>query len=192
MEDANSHSLPLPYSQIPKSERKTKQNRRNTRPYARLSGSGESLRELPDVGLELAVAGQELDVSTVGLNLTSLTLGDVLLALERGETPVLGDDDLLATREPVKGTVRTNFDMTSCVRKNVLVLRTPEGLNGGSTVRVTGADRQKNLANVDTGNSAVGLTPGTTHTGLETISSGTRQHLVDTDNVVRMSTIGPG
>lgn len=97
------NSLPLPYSQIPKSERKTKQNRRNTRPHAtHLSGSSESLGELADVLLELAVAGQELDVSTVGLNLTSLTLGDVLLALERGETPVLGDDDLLATREPVR------------------------------------------------------------------------------------------
>jgi hypothetical protein len=46
------------------------------------------------------VGPEELDVSTVGLDLTSLALLDVLVTAERGETPVLGDDDLLATREP--------------------------------------------------------------------------------------------
>lgn len=53
---------------------------------------------------------------------------------------------------------------------------------------VTAADRQKNLANVDTGDSAVGLTPGTTHTGLQSIGTSARQHLVDTDDVVRVGT----
>jgi hypothetical protein len=48
---------------------------------------------------------------------------------------------------------------------------------------ITSADAHENLANVDTGDSAVGLTPGTTHTGLQSIGTGTRQHLVDTDNV---------
>jgi hypothetical protein len=50
--------------------------------------------------------------------------------------------------------------------------------------RVTSADAQENLANVDTGDSAVGLAPRTTHTRLQSIGTGTRQHLVDTDDVV--------
>ena len=32
---------------------------------------------------------------------------------------------------------------------------------------VTGSDTEDDLADVDTGNSSVGLTPGTTHTSLE-------------------------
>ena len=58
----------------------------------------------------------------------------------------------------------------------------------GQLTGVTAADRQENLANVDTGDSAVGLTPGTTHTGLQSIGTSARQHLVDTDDVVRVST----
>jgi hypothetical protein len=49
--------------------------------------------------------------------------------------------------------------------------------------RVTSADAQENLANVDTGDTAVGLAPRTTHTRLQSIGTGTRQHLVDTDDV---------
>ena len=58
----------------------------------------------------------------------------------------------------------------------------------GQLTGVTAADRQENLANVDTGDSAVGLTPGTTHTGLQSIGTSARQHLVDTDDVVRVGT----
>lgn len=54
--------------------------------------------------------------------------------------------------------------------------------------RVTGADAHDDLANVDTGDSAVGLAPGTTHTGLQSIGTGARQHLVDADDVVRVGT----
>jgi hypothetical protein len=48
---------------------------------------------------------------------------------------------------------------------------------------VTGAAGHDDLADVDTGDSAVGLAPGTTHTGLQSIGTGARQHLVDTDDV---------
>ena len=61
-------------------------------------------------------------------------------------------------------------------------------VTAGQLTGVTAADRQENLANVDTGDSAVGLTPGTTHTGLQSIGTSARQHLVDTDNVVRVGT----
>lgn len=59
----------------------------------------ESLREAADVVRESALVAKELNVGTIDPDLTLLALLDVLVALERGETPVLGDDDLLATRE---------------------------------------------------------------------------------------------
>jgi hypothetical protein len=49
--------------------------------------------------------------------------------------------------------------------------------------RVTGADTHEDLTNVDTGNNAVRLAESTSHTGLQSIGTSTRQHLVDTDNV---------
>lgn len=48
---------------------------------------------------------------------------------------------------------------------------------------VTSTQAHDDLTNVDTGDSAVGLAPGTTHTSLQSIGTGTRQHLVDTDDV---------
>lgn len=57
----------------------------------------------------------------------------------------------------------------------------------GKLTGVTGADGQKDLANVDTGDGAVWLTEGTTHTGLQSIGTGARQHLVDTHDVVWVS-----
>lgn len=123
----------------------------------------ESIGEAADVALQRTVVGKELDVSTVDLDAASSFLVEVLLTSERGEAPVLGDNDLLSARE--------------------LVLGSSESLEGDGTVGITSADAHENLANVDTGDSAVGLTPGTTHTGLQSIGTGTRQHLVDTDDV---------
>ena len=47
---------------------------------------------------------------------------------------------------------------------------------------------KKQNSHVDTGDTAVRLTPSTTHTLLQPIRTGTRQHLVDTDNVERVDT----
>jgi len=124
-----------------------------------LVGVGEAL----DVLGNETVAAQELDVGTVLLELALLAQLDVLLTADGGEAPVLGDNDLLAAGELVHGAA--------------------ESLDGGSAVGVTGADGQENLANVHTGNETLGLTEGTTHTGLETIGTSARQHLVDTDDV---------
>lgn len=124
-----------------------------------LIGTGEALHVL----LNETVTTQELDVGTIGLDLALLAKLDVVLAADGGETPVLGDDDLLATREFVHGAA--------------------ESLDSSGTVGVTGTDGQKDLADVDTSNGTLGLTERTTHTGLETIGTGARQHLVDTDDV---------
>lgn len=52
---------------------------------------------------------------------------------------------------------------------------------------ITGADTQDDLADVDTGNGSVRLSPSTTHSSLKSIGTGARQHLVDTDDVERVS-----
>ena len=111
---------------------------------------------------------EELHVSTIVDDLATLYLLDVVLTVERGETPLLGDDDLLLTGELVTGTT--------------------EGLDNNSLVGVLGTDGNKHLANVDTGGQASGLTPGVTHTLLQTIGTSTRQHLVDTEDVERVDT----
>lgn len=129
-----------------------------------LVGLGEALHVL----LDKTVTTQELDVGTVLLELALLAELDVLLTADGGEAPVLGDNDLLATRELVGGATH--------------------GLDGGGAVGVTGADGQEDLADVHTGDNTVGLTEGTTHTGLETIGTSARQHLVDTDDVEGVGT----
>ena len=72
----------------------------------------ESLGEAAHVVLEGTLVAEELNVGTVDTDAALLALGDVLLATEGSETPVLGDDDLLATGE--------------------LVLRAAESLDGDS------------------------------------------------------------
>lgn len=62
--------------------------------------SSESSWETAHVLLDLSVWAEELNVSTIDLDGSGITLLDVLLTTERGESPVLGDNDLLATREP--------------------------------------------------------------------------------------------
>ena len=64
-----------------------------------LSRGLESLGETTDVVGEVTLVAEELDVGTVNLDLALLAEVNVLLALEGSETPVLGDDDLLATGE---------------------------------------------------------------------------------------------
>jgi hypothetical protein len=114
------------------------------------------------------VATEELNVSTILLELALLAELNVVLATNGGETPVLGDNNLLATGELVHGTA--------------------ESLDGGGTLNVTGADRQDDLTNVDTSDLALGLSESTTHTGLQTIGTSARQHLVDTDDVEGVDT----
>jgi len=115
-----------------------------------------------------AVVGNELGVGTVGNDAAALPHGEVLLAGEPGETPLLGDDDLLTSGE--------------------LELATTEGLNDGGLVGILAADGEENLANVNTGHGSLGLTPGTTHTGLQPISTGAGKHFVDADDVEGVDT----
>lgn len=49
------------------------------------------------------MVAQELDVGTIDLDTAGSLALQVVIAAERGETPVLGDDDLLATGKLVLG-----------------------------------------------------------------------------------------
>ena len=59
-------------------------------------------------------------------------------------------------------------------------------IEGGIRTGITGPHREQDLADVDAGYGSIGLAPGTTHTGLQSIGTGARQHLVDTYDVVGM------
>lgn len=76
-----------------------------------LSLSLEGLGETAHVVLKGTPGAEELDVGTVDADLALLALLDVLLAAKGGETPVLGDDDLLATGELVLGATESLNDV---------------------------------------------------------------------------------
>lgn len=67
----------------------------------RLCLSLERVRESPEVVLDRALVPQELHVGTIHTHLTSLAFGDVLVAVEWRETPLLRDDNLLPAWELV-------------------------------------------------------------------------------------------
>ncbi|GMT32331.1 hypothetical protein PFISCL1PPCAC_23628, partial [Pristionchus fissidentatus] len=67
-----------------------------------------------------------------------------------------------------------------------LELGTTEGLNGVVDVLLSQTDGEEEIADVNAGDKSVGLSVSSTHTGLKTISTGARKHLVDADNVVRV------
>jgi hypothetical protein len=57
----------------------------------------------------------------------------------------------------------------------------------GLLTSITRSHREKNLANVHTGDTSIGLSPSTTHTSLQSIGTGTGQHLIDADDMVWVS-----
>jgi len=113
------------------------------------------------------VRGESLDVDTVALNLALSLESNEIRVDERGETESTGDENLLATWE--------------------LELGTTEGLLGVGHTRDLGSDGDQDGANVDTGGLTEGFAVSVTHTGLESISTGAGEHLVDADNVPRVN-----
>lgn len=65
--------------------------------------SREGIGEASHVVRENTLVAEELDVGTVNEDAATGLRLQVLLTTERGEAPVLGDDDLLATGELVLG-----------------------------------------------------------------------------------------
>lgn len=156
--------------------------------YSLSFSSLKRIREYPNVTLNGTLVPQELHVSPIDPDLAFGTLLEVFVAAERCEAPVLGDDDLLATGEFVLGATE-GFDGCGAVCRNFESVNRP--LSGIESVGVrltivTSPHGKQNLANIHTSNGSVGLAPRTTHPSLQSIGTGTRQHLVDADDVVRV------
>ena len=134
-----------------------------------ISNASINLEISSDGGLTFEVLEQwtlwldVLNVSTILLNTTFTAHLQVFFTVKVGETPLLGNNDLLTTWELVTSTTKGFLDNVS-----VLVLTT---------------DRDQDLTNVDTSDGTVWLTPSVSHTLLQSISTSARQHLVDTDDV---------
>ena len=115
---------------------------------------------------EGTVLSEGLDVDTITLDLTAgleaLEIGVNVL----GESVFTGDEDLLAARE--------------------LELGATEGLLSVLDVLPLCADGDQDGANVDTSRLTESLAVSVAHTGLESISTGAREHLVDADDVPRV------
>lgn len=127
-----------------------------------LLGSGNPGLEA-QVVLQWAVVVHVLQVAAVTHDTVVVAGLQVLGLVHVGEAPLLADNDLLATGE--------------------LVSRSSESLQHDGTVVLSGSDGQEDLADVNTSDSVVWLTVGTTHTSLQPIGTSAGQHLVDTDDV---------
>mmetsp|Transcript_14803 Transcript_14803/g.22555 ORF Transcript_14803/g.22555 Transcript_14803/m.22555 type:complete len:203 (+) Transcript_14803:215-823(+) len=90
----------------------------------------------------------------------------VVFLLEPGEAHLAGNVHLLASSE--------------------LELGSSQGLGSYLHLLVLGSNGDQDLANLHSSSSAVGLTEGTAHSSREAIGTGTRQGLVDTQNMVRV------
>ena len=164
--------------------------------------TGKSSRESCHVTFDRSLVSQKLHVGTIDQEFALLAFLGVLLATERCEAPIFGHDDLLAAGELVLGAAK-GFDCCCAVYFNPITLvgsrynggcgrdsSKGDGKKDGRDSRhtmITSPHREQDLANVDTGHGAIGLTPRPTHTGLQSIGAGTGQHLVDTDNMVGVS-----
>ena len=88
------------------------------------------IRELPHIHLQRSLVPQELHVRAIDTHAAFLTLGDVLLATQRREAPVLRDDDLLAAGEFVLAAAES-FDGGGAVCEDMLVETQCVGVVGG-------------------------------------------------------------
>jgi len=114
-------------------------------------------------GLERSVVGVILDTDAVGRQMERLAHAVVFLARPTGEAPFAGDDQLLTTRE--------------------LEFGSPERLDDMGLVRILATNADHGLSDVDTGDQTLGFAESSSHSSLEPISSGARQHFVDADDV---------
>jgi len=114
--------------------------------------------------LEGTVLREVLDAHAIRFEVSGSNHLFIIRTLKLREAPLGRDEDLLPARE--------------------LELGTTKSLNDVILIFVVGADRDDGLANVHAGNSTQRLTKSTSHSGLQSISTGTRQHFVDADDMV--------
>ena len=113
--------------------------------------------------LQRSLGCKDLDADTVANDLVGLEESLEIRVNNFGESELPGDEDGLSAGE--------------------LELRATESLLGKRNKFGLGADGDQDGSNVHTGGLEEGLSVSVTHTGLESISTGARKHLVDADNV---------
>jgi len=114
-------------------------------------------------GLERSVVGVILDTDAVGRQMERLAHAVVILPRPTGEAPFARNDQLLTTRE--------------------LEFGSPERLDDMGLMRILATDADHGLSDVDTSDQTLGFAESSSHSSLEPISSGARQHFVDADDV---------
>merc|ERR1719464_502145 len=124
--------------------------------------SHSSLNWLPgEKFLEWTTRGESLDTDTVSHDLSFLLELEELGHNVISEPVLSGDEHHLATGE--------------------LELGSSKSFLSGSNVFRVSSDGDKDGSNVDASTFAESLSIGVAHTGLESISTGAGEHLVDTD-----------
>merc|ERR1712189_161909 len=88
---------------------------------------------------------------------------NILFTIPSSESPFLGGENLLTTWE--------------------LELGTSQSFNCSGFMSIFTTNRHQRLTNVDTGNCSLRFTISSSHSSLEPISSSTRQHFVDSNNM---------
>jgi hypothetical protein len=120
------------------------------------------------LSVQAALVGNNLDVRTVRDDLALRLKFEVLLGGVLGEAPLSGNNNALLTRE--------------------LELGAAKSLHSGGDSLLSATNGDQDLTDVNTGGNTVGLAESTTHTGLQSISTGARKHLVDAENVEGVNT----
>jgi len=110
-------------------------------------------RDVLGVDRERSMVVNQAAVGTIGYDASFLAELCVLVTIELGESPLLGDHNLLSSRELEGSTAGSLKDVLGDV--------------------VLAADGEDDLSNLDTGHETIGLTKSTTHSSLESISSST-------------------
>jgi len=115
---------------------------------------------------ELTMSGDNLNIGTILSELSFILEFSVIFVAELGETVFTGNDDLLSTGE--------------------LELASSEGFDSMGNVLFNKSDGVEDLVDLNSGDFTDGLTESTSHTGLESISTGAGKHFVNSDNVPRV------
>merc|ERR1712141_729276 len=111
---------------------------------------------------------QIFNIATISLQSAICPQIVVFLTIPFSKSPLFGDVDLLTTGE--------------------LELGPPKSLNNRILMLIISSDGHQRLSNFDTSNETLRFSKGTSHSSLKPISSSTRQHFVDSQNVEGMDT----
>jgi len=113
------------------------------------------------------VVVDDFAVRSIGNDFSFFLKFGVFISSVLCESPFARNDDLLTTRE--------------------LELGATESFDDVVRVRVFASNGNQNLSDANASNSSVGFSKGATHSSLESISSGTRKHFINSQHMPRVN-----